>query len=265
MPKQCQRHLRTTQNKKRSYKNQPCQSFDWYSRLSMQAKSRNYKEGNVQSKKRKAIRRWFVSIRQCFVSIIQHRQWFVMGAMLLTSALNRSISPRISNHILIFPWGDCLCLGHWLRTWRPWRILTNAVESRTNRLTLFVVHLSLFVVSTLWCRICQSSPSPLSPFPCSLARPFSSRALAVSRVAMSSLSSLTFLFLSKFYFNYFKFSYWDDWGRVSHRYKMNAGSASRLLLFSLPKLTRAPFIGMISLFSLTIILKWSPYLAGLSF
>ena len=43
---------------------------------------------------------------------------FVMGAMLLASALNRSISPGTSNPFLIFPGGDCLCLGHWLRTWR---------------------------------------------------------------------------------------------------------------------------------------------------
>ena len=25
----------------------------------------------------------------------------------------------ISRHFLIFPGGECLCLGHWLRTWRP--------------------------------------------------------------------------------------------------------------------------------------------------
>ena len=34
-------------------------------------------------------------------------------------------SSGISTHFLIFPGGDCLCLGHWLRTWRPWRMLTN--------------------------------------------------------------------------------------------------------------------------------------------
>ena len=31
-----------------------------------------------------------------------------MGAMLLASALNRSISPGISKHFLIFPGGECL-------------------------------------------------------------------------------------------------------------------------------------------------------------
>ena len=44
--------------------------------------------------------------------------------------------------------GKCFCLGHWLRTWRhAWR----ADESPTNRLTLFPIYLSLFLVSTL-CR-----------------------------------------------------------------------------------------------------------------
>ena len=50
---------------------------------------------------------------------------FVVGAMLLPSALNKTISPRISNHFWIFPGGYCLCLGHWLWTWHPWRTLTN--------------------------------------------------------------------------------------------------------------------------------------------
>ena len=53
--------------------------------------------------------RWFVSIRQ----------WFVMGAMLLASALSRGISPRYSWPIFYVSGGDFLCLGHWLRTWQP--------------------------------------------------------------------------------------------------------------------------------------------------
>ena len=63
---------------------------------------------------------WFVNIRQCFVSI---RQWFVMGAMLLASALNKGISPGMTDPFSIFPGGDFLCLGHWLRTWRPCAVL----------------------------------------------------------------------------------------------------------------------------------------------
>ena len=45
---------------------------------------------------------------------------FVMVAMLLVCALDRSISPGISGHFLYF-WGggDLLCFGHWLGTWRP--------------------------------------------------------------------------------------------------------------------------------------------------
>ena len=31
--------------------------------------------------------------------------------------------------------------------------MTNADESPTNRLTLFPIYLSLFIVSTLWCQI----------------------------------------------------------------------------------------------------------------
>ena len=59
--------------------------------------------------------------------------------MLLASALNRGISPR----------GDFLCLGHWLRIWRPC-----AVHMRSDEhLTLFPIYLSLFVVFTLCCRL----------------------------------------------------------------------------------------------------------------
>ena len=79
---------------------------------SIEPKSRYYKERNVQSKKRQAIRRWFVSIRH--------------GRHVLSQCpKQRHSPPGISKHFLIFPGGDCLCLGHWLRTWRPWRMLTN--------------------------------------------------------------------------------------------------------------------------------------------
>ena len=105
-----------------------------YFRLTSVSKSRYYKERNVQSKKRKAIRRWFVS--------------FVMGAMFLASALNRGIHPPEILKNITNTGGKCFCLGHWLTTWRPWRIMTNADESPTNRLTLFPIYLSLFIVST---------------------------------------------------------------------------------------------------------------------
>ena len=55
------------------------------------SKSRYYKERNVQSKKRKAIRRLFVSIRH--------------GAMFLASALTEAFPPGVSKHFLIFPGG----------------------------------------------------------------------------------------------------------------------------------------------------------------
>ena len=101
------------------------------------AKSRTYKVRKMFSQK--SVRRF-----------VGDSSAFVMGAILLASALNRSISPGTSDHFLIFSGGDCLCLGHWLRIWRTWRTLTNADESRTNRITLFPIYLSLFVVATLW-------------------------------------------------------------------------------------------------------------------
>ena len=94
--------------------------------------------------------RWFV---QWFVRI---RQWFVMGAMLLASALNRGISPCISDASSIFPGDDFRCSGHWLRTWRPCAVL----HAQWQTLTLFSIYLSLFVVSTL----CYSPLKPLHHF-----------------------------------------------------------------------------------------------------
>ena len=37
--------------------------------------------------------------------------------------LNRGIPPGISDPFSIFPGCDLLCLGHWLRTWRPCAVL----------------------------------------------------------------------------------------------------------------------------------------------
>ena len=98
-------------------------------------KSRNYKERNVQSKKRKAIRRWFVSIRhgrhvlsQCpkqkhFPPVLVNIFKYFRGGMPLFRALAKNMAP-----------------------------MTNADESPTNRLTLFPIYLSLFIVSTLCSR-----------------------------------------------------------------------------------------------------------------
>ena len=76
----------------------------------LQPKSRYYKERQVDRKKRQAIRWWFVSIRH--------------GRHLLSQCPKERHFPIIKR-FLIFPGGECLCLGHWLRTWRPWRMLTN--------------------------------------------------------------------------------------------------------------------------------------------
>ena len=76
------------------------------------SKSRYYKEGNVQSKKCQANRRWFVSIRH--------------GRHVLSQCPKQRHSPPGNiKKCLIIPGGECLSLGHWLRTWRPWRMLTN--------------------------------------------------------------------------------------------------------------------------------------------
>ena len=128
------------------------------------AKSRDYKEGLLHSKKRKVL-----------------SSWHVMGAMFLASALNRSISPGISSHFLylggnehaIFVMGamflasalsrgrhspellkmatntggKCFCLWHWLGTWRPWRIMTTAPYTFLNEVDPLCSLYSLLLVS----------------------------------------------------------------------------------------------------------------------
>ena len=96
-------------------------------------KSRYYKERNVQSKKRKAIRRWFVSIRH--------------GRHVLSQCPKQRHFPPVL--VAIFN-----ISGGWLPLFRAlaknMAPMTNADESPTNRLTLFPIYLSLFIVSTLW-------------------------------------------------------------------------------------------------------------------
>ena len=70
-----------------------------------------------------------------------------MGAMFLASALNRGIHPPEILKNGTNTGGKCFSFGHWLRTMAP---MTNADESPTNRLTLFWLNISLFIVSTLW-------------------------------------------------------------------------------------------------------------------
>ena len=97
-----------------------------------EAKSRYYKERNVQSKKRKAIRRWFVSIRH--------------GRHVLSQCLKQRYFPPVLVPFLNIS-------GGWLPLFRAlaknMAPMTNADESPTNRLTLFPIYLSLFIVSTL--------------------------------------------------------------------------------------------------------------------
>ena len=96
-------------------------------------KSRYYKERNVQSKKRQAIRRWFVSIRH--------------GRHVLSQCPKERHFPPV-----LVPFFNIS--GGWLPLFRAlaknMAPMTNADESPTNRLTLFPIYLSLFVVSTLW-------------------------------------------------------------------------------------------------------------------
>ena len=92
--------------------------------------SRYYqKERNVQSKKRKAIRRWFVSIRH--------------GRHVLSQSPKQVFPPVL---VAIFN-----ISGGWLPLFRAlaknMAPMTNADESPTNRLTLFPIYLSLFVIS----------------------------------------------------------------------------------------------------------------------
>ena len=100
----------------------------------MWPKSRYYKERNVQSKRRQAIRRWFVSIRH--------------GRHVLSQCPKERHFPPV-----LVPFFNIS--GGWLPLFRAlaknMAPMTNADESPTNRLTVFPIYLSLFVVSTLWC------------------------------------------------------------------------------------------------------------------
>ena len=82
-----------------------------YFRLTSVSKSRYYKERQVDRKKRQAIRWWFVSIRH--------------GRHVLSQCPKQRHSPPEILKNGTNTGGKCLCLGHWLRTWRPWRMLTN--------------------------------------------------------------------------------------------------------------------------------------------
>ena len=96
------------------------------------AKSRFYKERQVDRKKRKAIRWWFVSIRH--------------GRHVLSQCPNRDIHPPGNiKKCLLIP-GVMLLFRALTKNMAP---MTNADESPTNRLTLFWLNISLFIVSTL--------------------------------------------------------------------------------------------------------------------
>ena len=86
----------------------------------------------VDRKKRKAIRWWFVSIRH--------------GRHVLSQCPEQRHSPpgNIKKYLLI-P-GEMLLFRALAKNMAP---MTNADESPTNRLTLFWLNISLFIVSTL--------------------------------------------------------------------------------------------------------------------
>ena len=71
---------------------------------------------------------------------------FVMGAMFLASALNRGIHPPEILKMFTNTGGEMLLFRALAKNMAP---MTNADESPTNRLTLFPIYLSLFIVSTL--------------------------------------------------------------------------------------------------------------------
>ena len=107
----------------------------WRTDAGIEAKSRYYKEGNVQSKKCQSIRRWFVSIRH--------------GRHVLSQCPKEKHFPPV-----LVPFFNIS--GGWMPLFRAlaknMAPMTNADESPTNRLTLFPIYLSLFIVSTLWSR-----------------------------------------------------------------------------------------------------------------
>ena len=96
-------------------------------------KSRYYKERNIQSKKRKAIRWWFVSIRH--------------GRHVLSQCPKQRPFPPVLVSFLNISGGWMPLFRALAKNMAP---MTNADESPTNRLTLFPIYLSLFIVSTLW-------------------------------------------------------------------------------------------------------------------
>ena len=97
------------------------------------SKSRDYKERQVDRKKRKVFVTAHVVLRT--------------AAMFLASALNRgSHSPEILKKETNTGGGEILLFRALANNMAP---MTNADESSTNRLTLFWLNISLFVVSTL--------------------------------------------------------------------------------------------------------------------
>ena len=71
---------------------------------------------------------------------------FVMGAMFLASALKRGIRPPEILKNATNTGGEMPLFRALAKNMAP---MTNADESPTNRLTLFPIYLSLFIVSTL--------------------------------------------------------------------------------------------------------------------
>ena len=70
-----------------------------------------------------------------------------MGAMFLASALNRGIHPPEILKNVYWYRGEMLLFRALAKNMAP---MTNDDESPTNRLTLFWLNISLFIVSTLW-------------------------------------------------------------------------------------------------------------------
>ena len=46
--------------------------------------------------------------------------------------------------------GKCFCLGHWLGTWRPWRIITTAPYAFLNEVTPLC---SFYTLLRLWLNV----------------------------------------------------------------------------------------------------------------
>ena len=109
----------------------------------------------VETRKRemfsqKSVRR-FVGDSSAFV-MIRHGRHVVSQC-----PKQKHFPPVLLNIFLIFPGGVNASVRALAKNMAP---MTNADESPTNRLTLFPIYLSLFVVSTLW-RYSWSGKQPL--------------------------------------------------------------------------------------------------------